>query len=184
MKFRDRLKLEYERRRSVNRRYSMRAFAEYLTIDHSTLSQILRGRRPVPPDALRRWAAKLGLGSEETELCAALEMAEDTTSLEHRVTQMRWLGEASLFMSKPAHWRLLQLVRASDWRPDMRWAAARAEVALDEINDAMSRLLRLGMLRVDPDGTWRDISGLAEPTEQAIKECALERLRREMSASA
>src|SRR6185295_12871250 len=125
----------------VNRRYSLRAFADYLSIDHSTLSQILRGRRPVPPDALRRWAVKLGIGAEQTEIYCAGESQEDAASLAQRLQRMRWLGEAQVLVTRPAHWRLLQLLHAPDWRPDMRWAAERAGVALDELNDALSRLL-------------------------------------------
>jgi uncharacterized protein (TIGR02147 family) len=182
MKFREYLQEEFERRRRVNRRYSKRAFADYLAVDHSTLSQILRGRRPAPLDALRRWAEKLGLGAEETALYAAAETAEDMASLQQRLDHMHWLGEANSLIAQPAHWRLLQLIRAPDWRPDMRWAARRTGIALDQLNDALARLLRLGMLRVDADGSWHDVSGIADATEQAIKECALSRLRRSMSA--
>jgi len=39
--FRARLRDELARRRQVNRRYSVRAFADLLAVDHSTLSQVL-----------------------------------------------------------------------------------------------------------------------------------------------
>jgi transcriptional regulator with XRE-family HTH domain len=43
--FRTVLQTERERRRAVNPRYSLRSFARDLSVDHSTLSQILRGKR-------------------------------------------------------------------------------------------------------------------------------------------
>jgi transcriptional regulator with XRE-family HTH domain len=174
---RTRLREELARRRSVNRRYSLRAFAEFLGIDHSTLSQILRGRRPIPFDALRAWAARLGLGPQETEIYAAAAMADSPAALARRVRESHWLGEAAAILGRPAHWRLLAQLREPGVRADMRWVAAKLELGVDELNDAFARLLRLGLLRVEADGTWRDATGLPELTEPAVKELALARAR-------
>lgn len=61
--FRTLLEEEFERRRTSNRRYSLRAFARALRIDHSTLSQILRGRRSLTPSSMRHLAARLRIDS-------------------------------------------------------------------------------------------------------------------------
>jgi len=45
MSFRDILTQELRRRKAVNHRYSLRAFARSLQMDPSTLSKILRGKR-------------------------------------------------------------------------------------------------------------------------------------------
>jgi transcriptional regulator with XRE-family HTH domain len=179
---RDRLREELARRRRVNARYSLRAFGEFLAIDHSTLSQILRGRRPLPPGFMRTCATRLNIGAEETLIYAAAA-TEDLAQLEAGVQRMHWIGEATALMSNPAHWQLLQLLRSPEWRSDMRWAAERIGNGIDAVNDALSRLLRLGLLRIERDGTWRDATGLDEPTEQRVKECGLERIRLAMSAS-
>jgi hypothetical protein len=170
------LRAELSRRRAVNPRYSLRAFADWLGIDHSTLSQILRGARPAPAAAVRTWAARLGMGREEAEMYVAASTC-DADAFEAQARQRHWLGEAAAIVANPAHWRLLELVRCADFRPDMRWAARRLGLGVDEINDAVSRLLRLGMLGVDADGAWHDTSGLAGPAEDAVKECALARAR-------
>jgi transcriptional regulator with XRE-family HTH domain len=180
--FRDRLRDELVRRRAVNRRYSVRAFADFLGTDHSTLSQILRGRRPVPATSLRGWALRLRLGSEETELYCAAIAGEDLASFEKRQRHMNWMTEAAALLSRPAHWQLLQLLRAPDWRPDTRWIAARIGTHVDDINDALARLLRLGLLETGADGSWRDCSGVEELNAQRLLECALARLRSSMSA--
>ena len=70
--FRTRLREELARRRGVNQRYSVRAFGEFLGVDHSTLSQVLRGIRPVPAGCVRKWASRLKLGREEIEVYAEL----------------------------------------------------------------------------------------------------------------
>jgi transcriptional regulator with XRE-family HTH domain len=179
--FRTRLREKLSRRRRVNRRYSVRAFGAFLGVDHSTLSQVLRGIRPVPNTCLRQWARRLELGEEEIEFYAAAARGEDFESLARRVRHMQWLAEAGALMTNSAHWRLLQLLRAPDWRPDMRWAAQRLGVDVDQVNEALSRLLRLGLLKIDGDG-WRDQSGLAAPDAANVVDVGLARLRGAMSA--
>jgi transcriptional regulator with XRE-family HTH domain len=63
--FPERLRQEFARRRATNPRYSLRGFARFLGLEHSTLSQILRGRRAMPPRQLASMAARLNLGTEE-----------------------------------------------------------------------------------------------------------------------
>jgi hypothetical protein len=179
---RELLRAELARRQAINPRYSLRAFAAFLKIDHSTLSQILRGRRAVPAEARRDWGALLGLGPEEIRARAAAE-AEDPVELAARNAHAHWLGEARALLTGTAHWRLLELMRSPDWRPDMRWAAAQIGAGVDDVNDALARLLRLRLVAVGGDGVWRDVSGIAEPGAGSFKECALARLRASGSAA-
>src|SRR5947209_9956192 len=74
--FRALLRVELARRCAKNPRYSLRAFARSLEIDHATLSQLLRGRRQVTRAAILRLGRRLGL--EEADL-SALAVA-DTSS--------------------------------------------------------------------------------------------------------
>jgi transcriptional regulator with XRE-family HTH domain len=50
---------ELKRRRRVNPRYSLRAFARTVNIEHSTLSQLLRGKRPITWKAIHRIASRV-----------------------------------------------------------------------------------------------------------------------------
>ena len=184
--FRARLNDELLRRRRVNRRYSLRAFGEFLAVDHSTLSQILRGRRAVPAGCVRLWGTKLGLGPEEIELYSAAEQAEDFASLDQGLRRLQWMAEAAALLSRESHWEILRLLREPDWRPDVRWIAGRSGTAIDDLNDAIARLLRLGLLSVGADGVWRDCSGCNDaqaPTAERIREVALAKLRLVMSGS-
>jgi len=65
--FRHLLQRELDDRRNRNHRYSLRAFARSLRCDHSTLSQILRGRRALTPSAVRQFAARLRVAAREAE---------------------------------------------------------------------------------------------------------------------
>jgi transcriptional regulator with XRE-family HTH domain len=179
--FRARLREELARRRRVNRRYSIRAFGDFLGVDHSTLSQILRGARPVPAGSLRKWATRLQLGREEIELYAVAAAGDDFDTLARRVRHMQWMAEAHALMSNPAHWRLLQLLHEVDWSPDLRWAAQRLDMSIDQLNEALARLLRLGLLKIE-GSAWHDLSGVAEPDAVQFVDVALARLRAMMSS--
>jgi hypothetical protein len=48
--------------------------------------------------------------------------------------------------SEPAHWRILRLCRTSEFRPDCRWIAGQIGASVDDVNLALSRLLKLGFL--------------------------------------
>jgi hypothetical protein len=64
----------------------------------------------------------------------------------------------------------------------MRWAAGRLGLHVDQLNEALSRLLRLGMLTI-AGNQWCDRSGLATPDAAKVVDLGLARLRGAMSAS-
>lgn len=53
------LQNELARRRQVNPRYSLRAFARSVEIEHSTLSQLLRGKRTMTWKSIRQIAGTM-----------------------------------------------------------------------------------------------------------------------------
>ena len=109
---------EFERRRARNARYSLRAFARALEIDHSTLSKMGRGKRAVPDFMLERIARRLGMAKAE---------------LEHRC-EMEQLDEV-----------VLSVVIDGSEHSSQR-LAAQIGVEVDQVNIALHRLMRLGLL--------------------------------------
>jgi transcriptional regulator with XRE-family HTH domain len=61
------LQRELDDRRRRNHHYSLRAFARLLRCDHSTLSQILRGRRALTPGVIRQLAGQLRIAASDME---------------------------------------------------------------------------------------------------------------------
>lgn len=175
--FTGRLREEFSRRRAANPRYSLRAFARFLGLEHSTLSQILRGRRALPPSKLAPVAARLGLGAEEIAAYRGASALGDAARVAAQVKQLSWLAEAAALMQAAAHWQLLALIESAEWRPDMRWASHRTGFTVDELNEATSRLLRLGLVEVDAAGGWHVDRAIAGRDLNARREIALERAR-------
>jgi transcriptional regulator with XRE-family HTH domain len=118
VRFRARLRQEFESRRRKNPRYSLRTLAIFLNTDHSTLAQILRGVRRVPVSRIRAWARKLKIGAEETAAYIAAEHVPDAQTAQ-RLNQLRhWTAEAMALTSERAHWRILRLCRAPEFHAD------------------------------------------------------------------
>ena len=166
--FRQRLQREFDTRRGVNARYSLRAFARFLGVDHATLAQILRGTRGIPQQRVRAWAERLGIGTEETDVyCAAAELPEAAVAERQERVRHR-TAEAVSIINEPVHWQIVQLCRSSDFTPDTRWLAARAGVSTDRVNLALTRLLRLGLLKIHSAQQWLPVDARTEPQFRAM----------------
>ncbi len=131
MSFREVLQDELHRRCARNPRYSLRAFARALALDHSSLSQLLRGRRRVTTRAIRRIGATLRLFAHEIEMHCAEE------------------NDAAL----------LRVVGKELFRADSRRLASVLGITTDEVNVSLQRLLRLGALRMTAADRWEVLDG-------------------------
>jgi len=67
--------------------------------------------------------------------------------------------------------------RQPEFRTDCRWIAAKTGVSVDEVNVAISRLLRLGLLEARSRGRWKDRTGLARLTAGEFRKLALTKIR-------
>jgi hypothetical protein len=76
-------------------------------------------------------------------------------------------------VSGKTHWEIVRLSRAPDFRPDCRWIAQQAGVSVDDVNLALTRLLRLGLI----DGQWKDLTGLRHLGEREFRKLALARVQ-------
>ena len=164
--FREKLAQEFAARRARNSRYSLRAFAAHLSADHSTLAQILRGARKVPASSIRAWAKILGLSAEEAAVYIAAEHVPDAETA-HRQRQLQhWTAEALSILSDRSHWEIARRVGTAS-AADTRAIAREAGLAVDQVNMALARLLRLRLLE----------GGASALTERQFRKLALARVR-------
>lgn len=117
------LRHELARRQRRNPGYSLRAFARDLGCDNATVSQWMREKRPVSDEALSRLCERLGIRGQGIEQVASFDPF-DLVVLECAVRLPR---------------------------PTVAEVAELCGCSLDEVNIATSRLLRLGMLRMEGD---------------------------------
>ncbi len=132
--FRVFLQAELDKRRISNPQYSLRAFARRLGVNHSTLSQWIRGRRQLTPGAIESLGKRLGLSARQVRVF-----------VEHRDVVGPDLA-------------LLRLTHRQEFRADTRWIARELRVTVDEANIALQRLLRLDLLHMTARDRWLDKS--------------------------
>lgn len=130
MTFRTVLQTEFDRRRTANRRYSLRAFARSLSIDHATLSQILRGKRRLTARKLSALGERLRLPRPAIDEHAALEHEE----------------------------AVLGAIERPGFRADSRWLAAVTGIPLDTVNTTLQRLLRKHRLVMSARDCWQRVA--------------------------
>ena len=104
----------------------MRRFALRLGVNHSTLSRLLRGSRPIPLRTIRRLGNVLGMSEQEIGAFSAIENAE----------------------------AVVRAIGRSGFRPDSRWLASVAGISIDKVNIALVTLLRSGTLRMRGRSEW------------------------------
>jgi len=175
--FEEKLKRELAARRQRNPRYSLRAFATFLETNHSTLSQIFRNKRRIPVRQLRSWGKKLGMTAEEVAAFVAAQHVPEPSTVRRQEQLRHWTAEALAIVNDRCHWKIIQLTRSRGFQADCRWVARQLEVSVDQVNVALSRLLRLRLLAIEPVGRWECLLGREEFTEAAFTKRALVRVR-------
>jgi hypothetical protein len=120
------LQEELARRTQRNPRYSLRAFARDLEMDHATLSQLLRNKRTLTSTVVRRLGAHLGMGPAAIhEACVQQDAAA-----------------------------ILRLLATGNFRTHSRWIAQRTGIAMDQVNIALHWLLRNRKLAMHGPDRW------------------------------
>lgn len=136
LQFRRRLQQELAERCLRNPRYSVRAFAIWLRVDHSTLAQWIRGVRPLTTATLVRLGVRLGL--DQTDIDGYL-----TASI-----------PPSPGGSPPLPEAVLGLIGRPGFRPDCRWIARTLGVTNDDVNRVLPELLRTKRLAMTDRRRW------------------------------
>jgi transcriptional regulator with XRE-family HTH domain len=113
--FRLRLQSELARRCTGNPQYSLRSFALHLGIDHSTLSQLLRGKRKLTQAAIQDLGSALKLGPDEIESYIAHHRRWPVA--DPGVDEVtRLIRDAAEMIADWYHYAILELTRLESFR--------------------------------------------------------------------
>ncbi len=132
--FRIWLQTEFTRRCRVNSRYSIRAFAKQLDINQSTLTQILNGKRKVSRKFIERLEHKIGVKFHFE--------GENTLDFKYSILSV----DAFTVISDWYHYAILEITAVKNFKSDPKWIALKLGITVSEVNMAIDRMLRLGML--------------------------------------
>jgi len=158
MDFRTLLRQELEDRCLRNPSYSLRAFATHLEMDASTLSKILKGKRPLGESVISKLGSRIGLS--EKEISVFIDIADK--KVDHSAEQMTFdqlTYDRFAVISDWSHFVILELMQVKGFRPDAAWVAKSLGLQVSEVDAAVERLKRVGLLKVSKSGAWEDLSG-------------------------
>lgn len=192
--FRIYLQREFVRRVRKNPRYSMTAFSKALATDASTLSKILRGKRPLKRQAIERFAARLGLSPNLVQTFIAssprknakrvIGVKQDSVSPEYTQLSIDQFDVISDWY----HYAILELIALPNFQSTPEWIARALSISEPEVCIALERLERLEMIERDEAGQWRDVSGGfsttlgSAPTHSALKNLQRQVLEKAITA--
>lgn len=144
------LSVEYTKRKSKNPSYSIRAFANFLKLDASTLSQVLSGKRQISGKIVSRLADDLGADpvtksalinfSNKKILTNQADVPE--TGNDFRELNM----DAFSLISDWYHYAILELTFTKNFKSDVNWIASQLSITPSEADIAVERLKRLKLL--------------------------------------
>ncbi len=140
------LQKEFSERCKRNPRYSLRAFANFLEIDASSLSQYMSQKRNPSSKMIKRLCDKLGTHPEqETALLNSLSVKPlKTRSISYEQIDL----DKFYFISDWYHISILELTQITGFNPSPKAIAAQLSISVQEAKSAIERLQRLGLIKV------------------------------------
>lgn len=129
--------------KAKNPRLSHRYFAQKLGLSSGALSEILKGKRKVSNKLARKIADRLNLDPRtRSKLLRARE--EEAEVSEFDFLQLE--DDQYHLISDWQHYAILNLVKSDHCQHKISWFAERLDLPEKTVNEALNRLLRLGML--------------------------------------
>ncbi len=165
--YREVLKTELLRRKTERPSYSMRAFARDIGITPPRLSEVLRGNEGISEKTAENIAVKLKLKPRQKRYWMSMVQKESSRSeILRRVAEKEFLKIKSenqdVRLSEEefsliSDWwmgAVLEVVTLSDFKPEVDWISSRCGMPVGQVNLAIERLTRLGLLEIQGQ-EWR-----------------------------
>ncbi|MCB9082710.1 MAG: TIGR02147 family protein [Bdellovibrionaceae bacterium] len=155
----------WKEKKKRNPAFSMSAWAKQLGLENSSpLSLAFKGKRSLPKKYLPQVVQTLGLSGEEglyLEALVDLSKAKTTPQRLFYLNRLKKLAPESelsrqvvdeyKFLSEPLHTAIIEMTDLKNFRPDPKWIhqKLRLSATLDEVTEALGRLIELKLLKQD-----------------------------------
>lgn len=137
------LQRELAKRCEKNPKYSLRAFARELGISHAFLSMVLSGKRSLPSKAATKIAENLKLlPGEKKFFLENLDFTKNTPTVHGTIDLDKFF-----LISNWYHYAILSLLEVKKAKFKAGWIAKRLNISVEDAQDAMDRLVRLGLIK-------------------------------------
>lgn len=153
-------------RKNANSQYSLRAFAKSLGVSPSFLSNIIQGKRQLSPDIAHQIAKRMKYTAKEVEYLGVLAQSEVAASddlrdqLRQKLSELRRIhapqiidNEQFAMIKDWYHIPILEMTYLDDFEFTPKNIAQRLGIPVIQAEVAIDRLLRMDLLKKQPDGT-------------------------------
>lgn len=179
------IKEDFSLKQRNNPHYSLRAYARDVGIHPATLSQIIKGKRPLPLKDSNAVAAKLNLGpKEKTLFIESLTRSKSAIDLIkiNNIDDRLMLDESYYqIIAEWEHYALLELFNLKDFKRTKEEVAHRLDLTINRTEVVINNLMVCGLLEVGKDGklskVHSDIRTTEDITSQALRESHKETLQ-------
>lgn len=173
------LKKTFADRSRKNPQYSLRSFARSLDIDSSTLSAILRGKRPLTAKTAKRLIEALEIRDPRESNELLLGSLGETAAVPSYETLSLEVAEV---ISSWEHFAILALLELDGFRAQNKTIARRLNLPLGIVIECLNRLELLGLVKQKSD-TWV-LTGKNMATPSNVPNSALRETLRQCIAKA
>lgn len=162
MNYLDLLTRIFEEKKSKNKRYSMRSFANYLEMDPGLLSKYLNGKREIPTTFLESRADLLGIDEKELEnIKKEIESKEVIKSFRLKNPKEEYTQVDIIHRDVIQNWQyyaILELMKVKSFRPEVSWVAQELHLREDYTKKLIDDLVTAKLLEIKEDGNWLDLT--------------------------
>ncbi|RZA06760.1 MAG: TIGR02147 family protein [Proteobacteria bacterium] len=168
----DHLQKTFAERSRRNPQYSLRSFARALEIDSSTLSALLRRKRPLTAKQAQKLIGALDI--QDPALAQNLLLGTISSSDAAPAQAYNELAiEAAEVISSWEHYAILHLLELDNFRGTARNISSRLNIPLGVVMECLARCEKLSLVQVE-EGVWkvltRNIAVVPNVPNQALKE--------------
>ena len=156
--YRDILNEYFLIRKEMNTNYSLRSFAKDLDMPSSNLSSVLKRKQGLSKETAFKIAQKLRIKGHEKDKFIDLVLASDARSKKEKILASGRLKKQELLDKKELqedyfklisewyYYAILELVTIDEFTSDHSWISKELGISIKECEQAMNRLVRLGLL--------------------------------------
>lgn len=161
MKIVQKLSSEFERRKKINPRYSLRAYARSLSLDVAALSRIMANKTKITSKVLFKISVPLLITPEEYQVYEneilhnnKKRSADKSNMLLHHLQV-----EEIKIIQDWYHYVILELTNLKNFEPSAEWISKRLSISEVDAQLALERLVKLNLLIQKENGEFSAMPG-------------------------
>ncbi|MGE0525511.1 MAG: TIGR02147 family protein [Bdellovibrionales bacterium] len=167
----EKLKQTFEERCRKNPSYSLRAFARSLDMDSSTLSAIMRGKRPITVKTARKILEGLHITNPHEAQTLMLQTVTGEEFSDQELAYKELAIESAEAISAWQHFAILALLELDGFKGYEREISTRLNISAGMVDECLHRLERLGI--VMKSGRRWELTGRNMATGSEVPNSAL-----------